>query len=431
MYEVPMWKETLEFDMHAGPGPTPVKALVAGKVFHRKTGGFVGVSNVGLDENWLGNHMSQANLYGYGRLAWNPDLTVKQITDEWTKQTFSANPKVVNTVGAMQMSSWRTYENYTGPLGLQTLTDIVGNHYGVSVEASENNGWGQWHRADAQGVGMDRTPAGTGYTAQYRPAVAKMFEQPETCPDDLLLFFHHVPYTYTLHSGKAVIQSIYDSHYLGADEVTRYIEDWKSLKGLVDDERYASVLKMLEYQAGQAVLWRDAVSNWFLRASGVADTKGRVGNYPNRFEAEKMNLDGYTEVAVKPWEAASGDGKAVQCTLAQCAASMNYAGSAGTFALHVRYFDQNSSIPIPGPGRGAPTGPTGPAKFRVLVAGKVVDEWTATHPAPSARLDGSTSTRHIVSGVALKPGDEIRIEGVPTAREVAALDYLEIWPDGK
>ena len=100
MYEVPMWKETLEFDMHAGPGPTPVKALVAGKVFHQKTGGFVGVSNVGLDENWLGNHMSQANLYGYGRLAWNPYLSVKQITDEWTNQTFSANPKVVDTIGA-------------------------------------------------------------------------------------------------------------------------------------------------------------------------------------------------------------------------------------------------------------------------------------------------------------------------------------------
>lgn len=437
MYEAPMWKETLEFDMHAAAGPTPVKALVAGKVFHQKTGGFVGVSNVGLDENWLGNHMSQANLYAYGRLAWDPDLTVKAITEEWTKQTFSANPKVVDTVGAMQLSSWRTYENYTGPLGLQTLTDIVGNHYGVSVEASENNGWGQWHRADAQGVGMDRTPSGTGYTSQYRPQVAKMFESLQTCPDDLLLFFHHVPYTYTLHSGKTVIQSIYDSHYLGAEEVARYVQDWKSLKGLVDDERYASVLRMLEYQAGQSVLWRDAVSNWFLRASGIADTKGRVGNYPNRFEAEKMHLDGYTEVDVKPWEAASGDGKAVQCTganITQCAASMNYTGAAGRFDLHVRYFDQNGSLPLPG-GRGAPAptpaAPAGLARFRLLVAGKVVDEWQSTHPSPGVRLDGSTSTRHMVSGVSLKPGDEIRIEGVPGGREVAALDYLEIWPETK
>ncbi len=415
MDEVPMWKETLEFDMHAATGPTPVKALVAGKVFHRQTGGFVGVSNVGLDENWTGNHMSQINLYGYGRLAWNPDLSVREITDEWTKQTFNSNRQVVDTIGAMQMSSWRTYENYTGPLGLQTLTDIVGNHYGVSVEASENNGWGQWHRADAQGVGMDRTPTGTGYTTQYRPPVEKIFEQLETCPDDLLLFFHHVPYTYQLHSGKTVIQSIYDSHYLGAGEVARYVEDWKSLKGLIDDERYATVLKMLEYNAGQAILWRDAVSNWFLRESGIADSKGRVGNYANRFEAETMKLEGYTEVAVRPWEAASGDGKAVQCPATQCIASMNYTGAAGRFDLHVRYFDQNS----------------GTAKYRVFAAGKQVDEWTADDRVPSPRLDGSTSTRHIVSNVALKPGDEIRIEGTPDEKEVAALDYMEIWPERK
>src|SRR6202012_1545062 len=123
----------------------------------------------------------------------NPDLTVKQVTDEWTKQTFGTNPRIVDTIGAMQMSSWRTYENYTGPLGLQTLTDITGNHYGVSVEASENNGWGQSHRGVPRGVGMDRPAADTGLTEQYPPPVAKMFDALETCPDDFLLFFHHVP----------------------------------------------------------------------------------------------------------------------------------------------------------------------------------------------------------------------------------------------
>ncbi len=151
-----------------------MKALVAGKTFHRPTGGFVGVSNVGLDDNWYGNHLSQANLYGFGRLAWNPDLTSQRIIDEWTRLTFGSDPKAVETINAIQLNSWRTYENYTGPLGLQTLTDIVGDHYGVAVEASERNGWGQWHNADEKGVGMDRTVAtGTGYIGQYRPAVAK------------------------------------------------------------------------------------------------------------------------------------------------------------------------------------------------------------------------------------------------------------------
>ncbi len=253
VFLAPMWKETLDFDLHAREGvATPVKALVAGKVFHRPLGGFVGVVNVGLDDNWSGNQLSQANLYAYGRLAWNPDLTSRQIVDEWTRLTFGADPKVDETISAMQLSSWRTYENYTGSLGLQTLTDITGNHYGVNVEASERNGWGQWHRADENGVGMDRTVAtGTGYIGQYRPAVARRFESLETCPDDLLLFFHHVPYGYRLHSGKTVIQSIYDSHYAGADAVEQYVGKWKSLRGLIDEQRYGQVLAQLQYQAGR------------------------------------------------------------------------------------------------------------------------------------------------------------------------------------
>ena len=147
-----MWKEALDFDLHVGAaGPSPVKSIVAGRTFHRPTGGFVGVSNVGLAPDWFNNHLSQANLYGFGRLAWNPDLTSQQIVDEWTRLTFGNDPRVVETVTRIQLDSWPTYEHYTGPLGLQTLTDIVGNHYGVAVEASERNGWGQWHRADDRG----------------------------------------------------------------------------------------------------------------------------------------------------------------------------------------------------------------------------------------------------------------------------------------
>jgi alpha-glucuronidase len=230
VFLVPYWKDTLDFDMHARGAGTPVKALAAGKTFHRPVGGMVGVANVGLDENWMGNHLSQANLYGFGRLAWNPDLSAEKIVDEWTRLTFGSDPGVVSAISSIQLSSWRTYENYTGPLGLQTLTDIVGNHYGVAVEASERNGWGQWHRADETGVGMDRTVAtGTGFVGQYRPEVARVFESLDTCPDNLLLFLHHVPYSYKLHSGKTVVQYIYDSHYEGAEAVEQYARQWKSL----------------------------------------------------------------------------------------------------------------------------------------------------------------------------------------------------------
>ena len=416
VFLVPMWKETLDFDMHAGPigrpAPTPVKALVAGKVFHRPTGGFVGVANVGLDENWAGNHLSMANLYGFGRLAWDPDLSARRLAEEWTRLTFGDDPKVVETVVGIQLSSWRTYENYTGPLGLQTLTDITGDHYGVAVEASERNGWGQWHNADEKGAGMDRTVAtGTGFIGQYHPAVASVYESLATCPDDLLLFLHHVPYTYRLHSGQTVIQYIYDSHYQGADAVAGYVDAWKPLQGRIDDQRYGEVLAQLEYQAGQAQVWCDAVTMWFLRASGIPDARGRVGHYPGRFEVESMALEAYTVRDVVPWEAASG-GKAVACEVAQCAASLHFDGAPGWYVLHVQYFDL----------------PAGIARFRVLVANQVVDEWAGADHLPARKIDGSSSVRRVIPGIALRPGDEIRIEGVPDGGDPAALNYVEILP---
>ncbi len=232
VFLAPMWKEVLDFDLHARGSGTDVKALVAGKVFGQSTGGLVGVSNVGLDDHWFGNHLSQANLYAFGRLAWNPDLSAREISQEWTRLTFGSDPQVNSVVNEIQLSSWKTYENYTGPLGLQTLTDITGNHYGVNVEASERNGWGQWHNADAQGVGMDRSvKSGTGFSGQYRPDVAKMYESATSTPDELLLFFHHVPYTHGLHSGQTVIQYLYDSHYAGAEAAANYVREWRTLKG--------------------------------------------------------------------------------------------------------------------------------------------------------------------------------------------------------
>jgi alpha-glucuronidase len=399
VFLVPQWKETLDFNM----GNAPVKALVHA---------FVGVANVGLDDSWFGNQLSQANLYGFGRLAWNPELSSKQIVDEWTRLTFGNDRKVTDTISQMQLSSWRTYENYTGPLGLQTLTDIVGNHYGVAVEASEKNGWGQWHRADEKGVGMDRTVAtGTGYIGQYRPAVARVFESLATCPDDLLLFLHHVPYTYKLHSGKTVIQTIYDSHYEGADAVEGYVRDWKSLKGHLDDQRFTEVLQQLEYQAGQAQVWRDAVTNWFLRASGIPDAKGRVGHYPGRVEGEAMTLDVYSVKEVHPWEGASG-GKAIECAAAKCSASFRYDGAAGWHTIRVQYFDQSNGI----------------SHFRLFVGSQLVDEWAADALVPQRRtnVDSSSSTRRTVEGIALRKGDQIRIEGLPDGAETAAIDYIEI-----
>jgi alpha-glucuronidase len=236
---------------------------------------------------------------------------MRNVAEEWTRRTFGNDLRIVDTIVNLQMESWPAYEGYTGPLGAGTLTDIIGVHYGPGIESSERNGWGQWHRADERGIGMDRTTAsGTGFIGQYPAPVARQYETLENCPDELLVFMHHVPWTHVLHSGKTVIQYIYDSHYEGAARAQTFSERWKELKGRIDEPRYNAVLTRLEYRAGHAIVWRDAVRNWFLRVSGIPDAHDRVGNHPGRVEAEPITLDGYAVEAVTPWETASG-GRAI------------------------------------------------------------------------------------------------------------------------
>jgi alpha-glucuronidase len=275
---VPMWKKVLDFDMRVDGKSTPVKDLVSGRVFHRPVGGFAGVANVGMDANWLGSPMAMANLYGFGRLAWNPNLTAGEIVGEWTRLTFGRDPVIIQTVNKLQLDSWHVYEHYTGNLGVGTLTNITGNHYDPGPQSSEENGWGQWHRADHNGIGMDRTVAtGTGYIGQYPPEIKKLYESLAACPDNLLLFFHHVPYTYVLHSGKTVIQYVYDSHYEGAEQAADFVTRWKTLEGRIDDARYRDILARFQFQAAEAVRWRDTICNWIYSLSGIPDDKHRVG----------------------------------------------------------------------------------------------------------------------------------------------------------
>ena len=353
-----------------------------------------------------------ANLYGFGRLAWNPDLSARQITEEWTRMTFGHDARVVDTVVNLQMESWRVYEGYTGPLGLGTLTDILHGHYGPGIETAERNGWGQWIRADRNGIGMDRTVAtGTGYIGQYSPQVAALYESLERCPDNLLLFMHHVPYIHVLHSGKTVIQYVYDSHYDAAAEAQQFPDWWKTLRGRIDEQRYAAVLARLTYQAGHAIVWRDAICSWFLRESDIPDLKGRAGHFPNRIEAESMQLSGYTEQEVTPWEDASG-GKAVTCAAPakSCSAQFVFQGAPGWYEINVQYFDVAS----------------GAAQFKVFVGNQPVDEWTADASLPATAPNGDSSTRRKISGIALRPNDVIRIQGIADGEDRAAIDYVEI-----
>ena len=167
----------------------------------------------------------------------------------------------------------------------------------------------------------------------------------------------------------------------------------------------------MEYQAGQAVVWRDAVTMWFFRASGIPDSSGRVGRYPGRIEAEGAALVGYVAQQVTPWEAASGQ-KAIECTAPRCRATFRYDGESGWRDVIVQYFDSDNGV----------------SRFEVRVGNQLVDQWSADARVPTRKLDGSSSTRRVIPGVALRRGDEIRIEGIPDGGETAALDYLEIRP---
>jgi alpha-glucuronidase len=240
-----------------------------------------------------------------------------------------------------------------------------------------------------------------------------MFESLETCPDDLLLFMHHVPYTHVLKNGKTVIQHFYDEHYRGAEDVAGLVAQWRTLAGWIDDQRFNEVLSRLEYQAGHAIVWRDSICNWFMRRSGTPDDKGRVGKYPNRYEAEKQRLNGYQITDIKPWEAASGS-RAIQLVADVPAGSvrMKHAGAPGTYDLVVQYFDEED----------------GASSFKLIVADRLIDEWQADGhvPTPTTQPDAHSSTRRVVRNVDLKPGDEIRIEGRADADERAGIDYIEV-----
>ncbi|MED3648689.1 alpha-glucuronidase family glycosyl hydrolase [Halalkalibacterium halodurans] len=275
-YLVPQWKEILDFDTFANGKESPVKSIVDGSQYDYKVSGITAVSNVGNDENWTGHLLAQANLYGYGRLTWNPNLSTEEVTAEWTRATFGDDEVVIQTIHEMLLQSWPIYESYTAPLGVGWMVE-PGHHYGPNVDGYEYSVWGTYHYADCHGIGVDRTVAtGTGYTAQYFAENYELYEHLETCPDSLLLFFHHVPYTHKLKSGVTVIQHIYDTHFSGAEQAEQLLESWRSLEGKVDSERFQQVLERLEHQAEHAKEWRDVINTYFYRKSGIPDEKKRT-----------------------------------------------------------------------------------------------------------------------------------------------------------
>lgn len=273
-YLIPMWKEVLNFNTYAKEEGAKISDIVSGRTYQQTNCGMAAVTNTGNDFNWTGHDLSAANLYGYGRLCWNTELTSEEIVKEWLYLTYQYNEKVFNTLLDMLMNSWSTYEKYTSPLGIGWMVN-PNHHYGPNVDGYEYDKWGTYHRADRDGMGVDRTKAGTGYASQYNEPNASMYEKIDTCPEELLLFFHYIRYDYLLKTGKTLIQHIYDTHFEGVEEVEAMVSRFKELDGLLPADVFARITERLSIQLESAKEWRDRVNTYFYRKAGVDDIKQR------------------------------------------------------------------------------------------------------------------------------------------------------------
>lgn len=270
-YVLPQWLEMIHFDNYGQP-----KDTIRANSSIATNSGFVAIGNVGMDENWCGNKLAQANFYGFGRMCWANDLTAAEILQEWIALTF---PEVKEEVGKeifeLMIDSNRTYELYNAPLGVGSMM-VPHYHYGPSINGYEYDRWGAYHFADRNGLGIDRTSAtGTGYASLYAPEVAKIFEDKSKTPDEILLFFHYVEYGQLLKSGKTLIQTIYDQHFEGFERVESYLKSWQTLIGEIDKLTFNNVLERLKLQLENARNWRDQVNTYFYRMSGIPDEIGR------------------------------------------------------------------------------------------------------------------------------------------------------------
>ena len=257
-----MWREFLDSDTYAAGRGSTVAKVVA----QRPLTGIAGVANTGSDKNWTGHHMLQANWYAFGRLAWNPDTSSEQIATEWTKMTLTHDRDAVATIVRMMLGSHEAVVNYMTPLGLHHLF-WGGHHYGPAPwwDTEKRDDWNPvyYHKADAFGIGFDRTKTGSNTVSQYHPPVAEKFSDLNRCPEKFLLWFHHVSWDHKMKSGRPLWEELAWHYQWGVDWVRETRGTWATLADVIDKERYSAIEKKLEIQERDAVWWRDACLLYF------------------------------------------------------------------------------------------------------------------------------------------------------------------------
>lgn len=251
VYLAPMWKEFFTF------------------VKPEKLVGIAGVANIGLDKNWCGHHFSQANWYAFGRLAWSPALSSRQIAEEWLTQTFhiSHSSSFISQITAVMLRSREACVDYMMPLGLHHIFKFD-HHMGPQPDGYIARYPIEWcpvyyHRANGDSIGVDRTHTGSNATGQYPEPYCSLYDDINTCPERYLLWFHRVPWTRRMNSGRTLWEEMQWRYNQGVSEVEDFIRIWQEARSEIDEQRWREVNDRLQRQLKDAKEWRDVCLGYF------------------------------------------------------------------------------------------------------------------------------------------------------------------------
>ena len=271
VFLAPLFKEALSANTYSKNNNSTVAQIVDGSADDHALSGMAGVSNIGSDLNWTGHPFGQANWYALGRLAWNHDLTAAQIANEWIRQTYTNQQPFVDSVQTIMLASREITVDYMTPLGLHHIMGY-GHHYGPApwYNKAPRADWNPvyFHKADSAGIGFNRTATGSNALAQYQPAVREQFENMNSCPENYLLWFHHVPWSFKMKSGRTLWEEMCYKYNTGVDSVRWMQRTWGHLKKYIDEERFKEVQMLLNIQEQEAVWWRNACLSYFQTFSG-------------------------------------------------------------------------------------------------------------------------------------------------------------------
>ena len=266
-YLAPLWKECLDADTYQDGAGSTVMRMTATPLFPGAITAIAGVANIGTDTNWCGHPLAQANWYAFGRLAWNPQLTSGEIVEEWIRQTFDMPQDAEQSVKELMLGSREAVVNYMMPLGLHHLF-AWGHHYGPEPWCAVPGARPDWmpsyyHKADTFGIGFDRSRSGSNAVSQYHEPLCDLYDGAESCPEDLLLWFHHVTWQHKMRSGRTLWEELCYKYNEGVQSVRDFQRIWDEVEPYVDMERFQDVQKRLRTQSRDAVWWRDACLLYF------------------------------------------------------------------------------------------------------------------------------------------------------------------------